>query len=154
MHKTPKQLGFVYDEGGFNRWVLSSSIESEKDFSEDFLSDSCILRCECRHLSFRKADCRNVALFWDSFEDCDFREADLSGADFRATDFTRCHFDRADLRRTELRGAGFTDCTFDDADVRDARVGYLQSFLMGLSKKQRKETKKSLLGLPKVPPYG
>jgi uncharacterized protein YjbI with pentapeptide repeats len=160
MYKTPKELGFVYDEGGLNRWVLSKSLELDRDCSEDCLSDSCILRCEFRGVSFRRADCRNVAWFWSYFEDCDFCDADLAGADLRATGFKRCRFDRATLRVAELRGAGFTDCTFHGADLQGARVGYLQSFLIGLSKKQRTETKRSLLGLAnaigwaKAPPGG
>jgi hypothetical protein len=156
MHKTPKELGFVYDEGGDcgNRWALYKCIERDRDYSEDFLSECLILMSECVRLSFRKADCCNVAWFWSRFEECDFSDANLFGADFRSTAFTRCRFDRTNLRLAELRGAEFIDCTFEDADVRDARVGYLQSLRMGWSEKQRKEAKRSLLGWVKAPPGG
>ena len=161
MQRTPKDLGFVYDEGGEcgNRWILYRCVEVDRDYSESLLSDSGIVRCECLRVSFREAVSRNLVTYWSYFEDCDFGGADLSGADFRACRFSRCCFDRAILRQTELRGCDFVQYSFQDADLTDAKAGLLQSHLMGLSKKQRKQVTKTviactLLGWPKVPPGG
>ena len=146
MQKTPSELGFIYDEGSLSRWVLDRSVEIGTDYSEDLMNGCCILKSECAGVSFRKAECRNVLFFDSSFDFCDFSEADLSGADFRLTNFKRCRFSQAILRDAELRGTGFIACDFEDADVRGARAGYLQSFLLGWSKEQRRVASRSVFG--------
>lgn len=156
MDKTPSELGFVYDAGGLDKWVLFKCTEVGTDYSDGRMSDCCILRAECIGLSFCRAECRNVAFIWSSFDLCDFRNANLTGADFRCSVFKRCAFNGAILRLAELRGAEFVACEFEDADVEGARVGYLQSLRLGWSEKQKKQAARSLLGPlgVKAPPGG
>ena len=152
MPRTPQELGFVYDEGGLDRWTLDRSVEIGTDCSAGLLSGCCILKSECIGVSFRNAHCRDVWFYDSHFDLCDFSDADLSGADFRLTNFKRCRFDRAKLRNAELRGAGFVACDFDGADVEGARVGCLQSLLLGWSREQRKAAARSVLGFLMIRP--
>lgn len=146
MGKTPKELGFVYDEGGMDRWTLFKAVEVGKDYADALLNDCCILECELIGFSFCSAQCRSAAFFCNDFDLCDFRNADLTGADLRGSRFKRCCFDNTNLENAELRSADFVACSFDGASVRGARVGYLQSLLLEWSKEQRRDARRSLLG--------
>jgi uncharacterized protein YjbI with pentapeptide repeats len=95
-------------------------------------------RSEVRGVSFRGTDLSESTANWNDFIDVDFSSADLSHADLRASVFERVSFCRAILCGADLRRAAFRKCDFADADMTGAKITRAVTWLLRLSRDQRR----------------